>query len=100
MKRIKPLFHALACAATLASPAVFAAPPDAGYDTSIQLSGGKTLRCGVNEAPPPGHAAVLTRREQNEADVLATQRLRLLTGPASPWPSAETAPSVACVDAS
>ncbi|HKT94891.1 MAG TPA: hypothetical protein VJS18_22220 [Paraburkholderia sp.] len=53
----------------------------------------------MNESQPAGETAVLTRREQVEADVLATQRLRLVSGPESPYPSAYTAPSVACVNA-
>ncbi|MEM5327983.1 hypothetical protein VSR34_15505 [Paraburkholderia sp. JHI2823] len=91
---------AMVCAAALWSTgALAAAAPGSVYQTPVQLSSGKNLLCGVNEAPPAGEPAALTRREQVEADVLATQRLRLLSGPFSPYPSAYTAPTVACVSA-
>jgi hypothetical protein len=88
------LFAAIAFPAT----ASFAATPAYEYSTTVQLASGKTLNCGVNE-PLQGastSAAPLTRREQTEADVLATQRLRLLGGPSSPYPSPLTAPDVTC----
>ncbi|MDR3098748.1 MAG: hypothetical protein LBV73_16960, partial [Paraburkholderia sp.] len=69
------------------------------YETPVQLSSGKHLLCSVNEARPAGEQATLTRREQVQADVLATQRLRLISGPNAPYPSDYTAPSVACVNA-
>lgn len=90
---------AIVCAAALWSTGSLAAPPGSAYQTSVQLSSGKNLLCSVNEAAPDGEPAVLTRREQVEADVLATQRLRLISGPFSPYPSAYTAPTVACVSA-
>lgn len=72
-------------------------PPDAVYTTPVRLSDGKTLSCEVN---PPGDAqpapGVLTEREQREAEVLATYRLRLLSGPRSDYPTAYTAPHVLC----
>ncbi|TKC83195.1 hypothetical protein FAZ69_25180 [Trinickia terrae] len=58
------------------------------------------MQCAVNEPLPNGEvAAALTRREQTEADVLATQRLRVLSGPKSFYPSPYTAPDVICASA-
>ncbi|HKT98324.1 MAG TPA: hypothetical protein VJS30_17630 [Paraburkholderia sp.] len=93
------LGYAIGVAAALWSTCSVAAPPDSAYQTSVQLSSGKNLLCSVNEAQPAGVKATLTRREQMEADVLATQHLRLVSGPTSQYPSAYTAPSVACVNA-
>jgi hypothetical protein len=77
-----------------------AAQPDYAYQTTVQLSGGETLKCGVNEPLPNGAApAALTRREQTQADVLATQRLRVLSGPDSGYPSPYTAPTIICSSA-
>ncbi|MCP3705987.1 hypothetical protein M3I54_03120 [Paraburkholderia sp. CNPSo 3274] len=90
---------AVVCAAALWSTCALAAPPGSAYQTPVQLSSGRNLLCSVNESQPAGELAALTRREQVEADVLATQRLRLVSGPESPYPSAYTAPSVACVNA-
>ncbi|MEM5446135.1 hypothetical protein [Paraburkholderia guartelaensis] len=90
---------AVVCAAALWSAGALAAPPGSAYQTPVQLSSGRNLLCSVNAPQPAGEAAALTRREQVQADVLATQPLRLVSGPASPYPSAYTAPSVACVDA-
>jgi len=90
---------AIVGAAVLWSTCGLAAPPGSAYQTPVQLSSGKNLLCSVNEAPPAGELAVLTRREQVQADVLATQRLRLVSGPTSPYPTDYTAPTVACVSA-
>jgi hypothetical protein len=77
-----------------------AAQPAYAYQTTVRLAGGNTSLCGVNEPLPNGDApATLTRREQTQADVLATQRLRLLSGPASDYPSPYTAPTVICSSA-
>lgn len=95
--KLKKLGCALGCAAALWSMCSLAAPRDSAYETQVRLSSGKKLLCSVNKAQPAGETAVLTRREQVEAGVLATQRLRLVSGPYSPYPSAYTAPSVACV---
>ncbi|MFD1561752.1 hypothetical protein ACFSHT_39910 [Paraburkholderia silviterrae] len=91
--------YAIGVAAALWSTCSIAAEPGSAYQTPVQLSSGKNLLCGVNEAPPAGAKAVLTQREQVQADVLATQHLRLLSGPTSPYPSDYTAPTVACVTA-
>jgi hypothetical protein len=37
-------------------------------------------------------------RERNEAEVLATQPLRLLSGPWSPYPDPDTAPKLSCYE--
>lgn len=77
-----------------------AAQPDYAYQTTVQLADGKTLKCGVNEPLPNGVAPdTLTRREQTQADVLATQRLRVLSGPDSDYPSPYTAPTIICSSA-
>ncbi|HKT98903.1 MAG TPA: hypothetical protein VJS30_20615 [Paraburkholderia sp.] len=74
--------------------------PDYVYVTTVRLNKGKMLQCAVNEPLPRGYtAAALTRREQAQADVLATQRLRVLSGPKSVYPSPYTAPDVICANA-
>ncbi|SIT36629.1 conserved exported hypothetical protein [Paraburkholderia piptadeniae] len=75
-----------------------AAQPDYAYTTTVRVSDGKTLSCAVNEPLPDAYSSgqMLTRREQREADVLATQPLRMLSGPSSEYPSPYTAPSVNC----
>jgi len=79
-----------------------AAQPAYVYTTTVHLSDGKTLSCRVNEPAGAMHVSSqpLTRREQTEAEVLATQRLRLLSGPTSDYPTPLTAPTVACGAAS
>ncbi|MFM0074777.1 hypothetical protein PQQ86_26835 [Paraburkholderia sediminicola] len=75
-----------------------AVQPNYAYSTTVRLSDGKTLSCAVNEPLTAVRDAstTLTRRETTEADVLATQRLRLLSGPTSAYPSPYTAPNVTC----
>ena len=97
--KIEHFGYALGCAATLWSTCGLATPQGPAYETAVQLSSGKSLLCSVNQPQPAGEKAMLTRREQVQADVLATQPLRVLSGPTSPYPSAYTAPSVACVSA-
>ncbi|MCG5076743.1 hypothetical protein [Paraburkholderia tagetis] len=96
--KLVQLGYAIGVAAALWSTCSIAASPDSAYQTPVQLSSGKHLLCGVNETPA-GEQAVLTRREQVQADVLATQHLRLVSGPTAPYPTEYTAPSVACVNA-
>jgi hypothetical protein len=76
----------------------WAAQPDYAYSTTVQLSNGKTVRCAVNEPASvlQGANMTLSIREQTEADVLATQPLRLLSGPSSDYPTPYTAPNVTC----
>jgi hypothetical protein len=85
-------------AAAVANVAYASGQPSYAYVTDVHLSDGVALRCAVNEDPHATGISVspLTVREQTEADVLATQRLRLLSGPTSEYPSPYTAPSVAC----
>lgn len=75
-----------------------AAQPDYAYSTTVRLADGKTLECAVNEPlmRTSASSAPLTRSEQRQADVLATQRLRLLSGPTSDYPTPYTAPDVKC----
>lgn len=75
-----------------------AAQPAYSYITTVQLADGKTLSCAVNDPAGAMHASSqqLSLREQTEADVLATQRLRLLSGPTSAYPTPYTAPTVTC----
>ncbi|MBN3852062.1 MULTISPECIES: hypothetical protein [unclassified Paraburkholderia] len=98
--KFHPMYAIFACAAALWSTGSFAAAPQSSYSTEVHLSSGKDLICGVNQAAPAGGAVSLTAGEQAQADVLATQRLRLLSGPSSPYPSAYTAPTVACASMS
>lgn len=83
------LLGLVACAPTIVGPY---------YTMDVRLADGKPVRCGVNQpvtlpSPPP---APLTTRERNEAEVLATQPLRLQTGPRAPYPTVFTAPEVEC----
>ncbi len=74
--------------------------PDSVYTTTVQLPDGKTLSCAVNQLLPPGvGGAALSTTEQRQADVLATQPLRLLSGPTSAYPTSYTAPHVICAPA-
>ncbi|HEV3105115.1 MAG TPA: hypothetical protein VGZ01_05445, partial [Trinickia sp.] len=82
-------------AAALSQVGCTAVPPDYAYSTTVQLAGGKTLDCAVNE-PLAGTRAPLSRSEQTRADVLATQRLRVVSGPSSDYPTPYTAPDVQC----
>jgi hypothetical protein len=96
MKSLKAVLLALAvtafasCASTVSS----------SYTTDVRLKDGKAVRCAVNEAvgPPPAGTPPLTLRERNEAEVLATQPLRLLSGPWSPYPDPDTAPALSCYE--
>lgn len=95
---MKALRSALLMTATLS--AVACAPAIVGpyYTMDVRLADGKPVRCAVNQpahlpSPPP---APLTTRERNEAEVLATQPLRLQTGPRAPYPTVFTAPEVVC----
>ncbi|MFM0479908.1 hypothetical protein PQQ81_05200 [Paraburkholderia strydomiana] len=98
--RIRHFTCALLGVVTIWSTGCLAAHPDYAYRTTVQLAGGKTLTCGVNEPLPNGDVpAALTRREQTQADVLATQRLRVLSGPESGYPSPYTAPTIICSSA-
>lgn len=88
-----------ACAAALAAvTACGSVSPDYAYSTTVRLNNGKTVDCDVNETPPsatPGSNG-LTLIEERQAEVLATQRLRLLAGPYAPYPTPYTAPVVRC----
>jgi hypothetical protein len=93
-----PAKHIVLIAVTVCSTACLAAQPDYAYETTVRLPDGKTARCAVNE---PADAAGVPRTtlalsDQRKAEVLATQRLRLLSGPKSEYPSPYTAPVVRC----
>jgi hypothetical protein len=70
------------------------------YTTDVRLKDGKAVRCQVNEADSvtPASAPALSVRERNEAEVLATQPLRLLSGPWSEYPAPDTAPKLNCYE--
>jgi hypothetical protein len=97
--KIVQIGYAIGCAAVLWTTCSMAAEPLSSYQTPVQLSSGKNLLCSVNGALPAGDKAMLSRSEQVQADVLATQRLRLISGPSSDYPSDYTAPTVECVNA-
>ncbi|CAJ0806480.1 hypothetical protein [Ralstonia flaminis] len=85
---------AAACAVAACAPAIVGPY----YTMDVQLADGKPVRCAVNQpaqlpSPPP---APLSTRERNEAEVLATQPLRLQSGPRAPYPTVYTAPDVQC----
>ena len=98
MKSVKAVLLALtvtvsaSCASTISS----------SYTTDVRLKDGKAVRCAVNEAAgsPPAGTPPFTLRERNEAEVLATQPLRLLSGPWSPYPDPDTAPVLSCYEVS
>lgn len=88
-----------ACAVALATnTACTPQPSDYAYSTTVRLSDGKVVICDVNESPadtaPPNNGLSVTQERQ--AEVLATQRLRVLSGPYSPYPTPYTAPIVHC----
>jgi hypothetical protein len=88
-----------ASAAALATVAACGSvSPDYAYSTTVRLHDGKTVDCDVNETPPSTtqESNGLTLTEQRQAEVLATQRLRLLSGPYAPYPTPYTAPIVRC----
>jgi hypothetical protein len=95
MKHLKVV---MLTAAAVANVAYASGRPPYAYTTDVRLSDGVALLCAVNEDPHAAGISVspLTVRERTQADVLATQRLRLLSGPTSEYPSPYTAPSVAC----
>ncbi|HKT98904.1 MAG TPA: hypothetical protein VJS30_20620 [Paraburkholderia sp.] len=98
--RIRHLTCALLGIIAFRAGTSMAAQPDYAYMTTVQLANGKTLQCAVNQPLPEGDAAAtLSRSEQTKADVLATQRLRVLSGPNSDYPSPYTAPNVSCTNA-
>ncbi len=79
---------AVACTPTIIGPS---------YTMDVRLADGKPVRCAVNQPVlPPAASAPLTTRERNEAEVMATQPLRLQSGPRAPYPTPYTAPDVHC----
>ncbi|MBV8271230.1 MAG: hypothetical protein JO067_03060 [Cupriavidus sp.] len=92
---------AVGVATLAAAPAAVnarAVPRDFVYTVDVQIRDGRTVQCAVNEPPhyPAVPAPALTVEERVEAEVLATQRLRLLSGPRGPYPSGDTAPAITC----
>lgn len=88
-----------ACAAALATVAACGSvSPDYAYSTTVRLHDGKTVNCEVNETPPSTtqESNGLSLTEERQAEVLATQRLRVLSGPYAPYPTPYTAPIVRC----
>ena len=99
MKSLKAVLLAL----TVIASASCASTISSSYTTDVRLKDGKAVRCAVNNAAeaaglPPAGTPPLTQRERNEAEVLATQPLRLLSGPFSPYPDPDTAPRLNCYE--
>jgi hypothetical protein len=99
MKSLKAVLLAL----TVIASASCASTISSSYTTDVRLKDGKAVRCAVNEAAeaagsPSAGTPPLTLRERNEAEVLATQPLRLLSGPWSPYPDPDTAPTLSCYE--
>ncbi|KFX64499.1 MULTISPECIES: hypothetical protein [Paraburkholderia] len=86
-------------AVTVFGTACTAPQPDYTYETTVRLPDGKTARCAVNEPADAARvsSSTLDLSDQRKAEVLATQRLRVLSGPKSVYPSPYTAPVVRCV---
>ncbi|WP_275760787.1 hypothetical protein [Ralstonia pseudosolanacearum] len=86
------VWSAVACTPVIVGPS---------YTMEVRLADGRPVRCAVNQpmAPvmAPGTSAPLTTRERNEAEVLATQPLRLQVGPRAPYPTPYTAPDIRCI---
>ncbi len=82
----------------LAAMPASAVPREFVYTVNVQIRDGRTVQCAVNEPPhyPPVPTPALTTDERVEAEVLATQRLRLLSGPRGPYPAGDTAPAITC----
>lgn len=89
MMLMTAVLGAAACGPTIVGPY---------YTMDVRLADGKPVRCAVNQPVhlPSPSPEPLTVRERNEAEVLATQPLRLQTGPRSPYPTVYTAPDVQC----
>ncbi len=94
-------FAAAAALTCMEASFAFAGPaPGAAYSMAVRLPDGKALSCAVNEPLSEGISrAALSTTEQRQADVLATQPLRLLSGPSSDYPTPYTAPHVVCAPA-
>jgi hypothetical protein len=94
---------AVLLALTVIASASCASTISSSYTTDVRLKDGKAVRCAVNEAAeaagsPLAGTPPLTLRERNEAEVLAIQPLRLLSGPFSPYPDPDTAPTLSCYE--
>ncbi len=93
-RRIGCVLAISAWSAVACTPAVIGP----SYTMDVRLADGKPVRCAVNQPMmSPGTSAPLTTRERNEAEVLATQPLRLQVGPRAPYPTPYTAPDIRCV---
>ena len=84
--------------AAVASASAGRVPREFIYTVDVQVHDGRTVQCAVNEPPryPSVPVPALTTDERVEAEVLATQRLRLLSGPRGPYPAGDTAPAITC----
>lgn len=108
MKSLRLLMIVAMAVATAATASCGSATISSSYTTDVRLKDGKAVRCLVNEADriPSASVSASTRpsapalsvRERNEAEVLATQPLRLLSGPWSPYPTPDTAPKLDCYE--
>ena len=88
-----------ACVGALAACIGYSrAQPDYAYTTTVRVPDGKLVRCDVNTSPPSTAAQEngLSVTQERQAEVLATQRLRVLSGPYSPYPTPYTAPIIRC----
>jgi len=68
------------------------------YRTTVHLWDGKQAVCAVNEPTFAQQATMqtLTTRDRNEAEVIATARLRRLPNNRNNYPSPSSAPRVQC----
>lgn len=88
----------VAVCACMAITGVAVAAPVAGYSTTVRLHDGRQVECRVNEGGGTATEArqTLTRPERNEAEIIATARLRLKPGNRNAYPDPTTAPHVQC----
>jgi hypothetical protein len=96
------LFYLLSSVALLAASSYAVASSNTSYTREIQLRDGKHVTCVVN-GPAPENAALapaannrLTIKERNEAEIIATARLRLIYRDQNQYPDRNTAPHVSC----
>ena len=68
------------------------------YTTTVHLRDGKQVVCAVNEPASAQQPAMqtLSKRDRNQAEIIATARLRRLPNSRSNYPSPISAPRVQC----
>jgi len=96
MRQLSQFVAALVLFGTAAGNAF--AVPATSYTTTVHLRDGKQVTCAVNEPTFAQQSAMqtLTKRDRNEAEVIATARLRRLPNNRNSYPTPISAPRVQC----